>query len=546
MTIQINSKHLTKSELHKLSAAKKKVLLARLMGQKNKQWPVSYGQEALWFLQQRTADMHANNVAACLAIESEVAPYSLRNAIEKLITRHPMLRSRYVSKGGKLKQIIDDEPALLWAVQDIDSLGVEAVEAVITDAYQAPFDLARGPICRGHLYRRAKKEWYFLFVVHHIAADGWSLRQLMDELQKLCTVEFSAKALSRGGPQKHQQKLPKFNYRDFVLTQRATLDSKEGRRQLDYWRSELSGELPILQLPTDKPRPLQQTLNGDGITQRFSPLFVRAYKRFCRERLVTPFMCGLALYFVLLHRLSNQERILVATPTAGRINDNFLDVVGYFVNPMPILANLADDPQFVDFLNHIKTKVLDAQANQDVPFPVIVDRLKVNRNPSYPVLCQAMFAHQNLNPGTNTIGFDSRSFRWGSLKARHYPLHQQEGQFDLGLELLEGETSLTAHWKFNSDLFSHSTVQGMADAFEQLALHAMESPGFNVSEIRLLGKNSAPKLMRPPQAHHEVDECLHEKFSKVTQRYADKTAVTCGNDSVTYAELDRQSSLLSR
>ena len=531
----------SKELLQSASTEQKKALLLGMMQKTQKEYPLSYGQEALWFLQQQNPNNYAYNVAACLSIDSSLDPDCLRRVCCEIVDRHPVLRSRFIMRDGKLRQQVQNQADFVWRQKSVTTLDATELHELIEADYQLPFDLASEPVLRAYLYQQAKNKWILLLVVHHIAIDGWSLWQILDEVQAL----YSAMVANRTA------KLSPLvlQYRDFVIKQRLFLKSQKAEQQLNYWRKSLSGDLPVLQLPTDKARPSQQTFNGASYAWELPSHCVDKYKQFCRERCVTPFVFGLACYFTLLHRLANQDDILVAAPTAGRSNDQFANVVGYFVNPLPIRACIDSDMRYLEFLNQVQANVIAAQEHADIPFPVLVEKLSVKRDASYPVLCQAMFVYQKLRSGPNIIGFDEGYYNWGEFQASHYPLSQQDGQFDLGLELLEGDKQLTAHWKYNRDLFEPQTIKSIAAAFEQLILGIIQHPGYSIGEIRLVDmqriKQSIPELLQAPKAHYPVTECLHEKFTQAAQQYATNTALVHNGVALTYAELEQRSNFLA-
>ena len=387
-------------------------------------------------------------------------------------------------------------------------------------------------MCRAFLYELSEARFVFLLVVHHIAIDGWSLWRVLDELQRAYDNPL---ALGPG---------PGGTYRDFVMKQRAFIRSPEGSQQLEHWRNTLRAPLPTLQLPCDQARPPQQSFRGDELMWHFNDEFVEAYRAGCREHGVTPFTMGMALYSVLLHRLSRQDDLLVSVPVAGRNADKFADVVGFFVNSLPVRINVDGSQAFHEHLSKVKRTLEDAREHEEIPFSVLVDELQVPRDASHPVLCQAMFVHQKIIAKENSIGFDDEFHPWGVLRAKHYPLKQQQGQFDFGLEFLEGESTLTAHWKFNSDLFQRETVHSIATAFERLAQQVLSVPTGKIEAVPLTSADQARSLLAAPKQRFSVDATLHARFRAAAKKHAKATAVKCGQDSLTYEQLDELSDRL--
>ncbi|MEO8666272.1 MAG: amino acid adenylation domain-containing protein, partial [Ignavibacteria bacterium] len=400
-----------------------------------------------------------------------------------------------------------------------------------------PFDLEKGPVFKVYLFSVTNENYVLLINMHHICSDGWSIGIILKELRELYDNEISGVQEPAASSEK--------KYSDFVNTQEELVNGEKGNALWTYWKDELSGELPVLNLPADKMRPAVQTFKG--ATEYFSldKELVEDLKKLSREHGTTLFITLLTAYQILLHRYTSQDDIIIGTPTAGRNQTEFDNTVGYFINPVAIRGDLSVDLTFKEFQNQIRKKVLGAITNQDMPFPVIVERLLKKRDPSRSPVFQAFFGLQGVPKGKEVQelvvpGNKGAKISFGKLMLESYDISQQEGQFDLMLEFFEGEKLFAGVIKYSSGIFDKERIQRMPGHLNTLLKGIVNDPGKKISELPLLTENENNRIIEWNQTDvkYDTSKLIHEIISGQSQLNPDKIAVESGNEKLTYIELD--------
>jgi thioester reductase-like protein/FkbM family methyltransferase len=508
-------------------------------------YPLSYGQQALWFLYQSAPESSAYNTAFTVHIRSHVDVSALRQVFQTLMNRHPCLRTTFKTIDGKPVQEVHGDQEVYFKQTDTSTWSWEELNKRIVETYQRPFDLERGPVMRVNLFTSSEQDHILLIAIHHIVYDGWSLWIFLDEFHKLYSAKTTGTQASLG-PLTH-------SYAEYVRKQAEMLAGPEGERLWDYWRQQLSGELPVLNLPTDYPRPPVQTFNGSSYPFKLSDELTGRLKELAQREGVTLYMLLLAAFQVLLHRYTNQEDILVGAATTGRNQIEFAWVVGYFVNPVVLRADLSGNPPFKNFLKKVRQTVLDTLKHQDYPFPLLVERLQPNRDPSRSPLFQVGFVLQTPQQSKELaeilIASDPTTrVKWGELELTPFRMGQQEGQFDLVLEMIEGQESLHGVFQYNTDLFHETTIARMTGHFRILSEGIVATPEQQLSELPLLTEAERRQLLvewNDTQIDYPQSTCLHELFEEQVTRNPEAMAVVFEDRQLTYAELNSRANQLA-
>lgn len=540
---------LTPSLLNKLRKHKVEILHLLQKGTYvSKVYPLSYGQRSQWFLYQSAPESAAYNAAFTARIRRDVDAPALQCALQALIARHPSLRTTFTMRGvkqpvqkvhGYQEVCLEEIDASTWTEDELNKRVVEA--------YQRPFDLEQGPVLRVSLFSRTKHDdIIFLLVIHHIVCDGWSLWILIDELGMLYSVEETGNKASMT----HLE----FSYADYVYWQADMLAGPEGERLWTYWKKQLSGDLPALDLPTDRPRPAVQTFRGSSYPFKLQKELTQRIIAMAKEKGVTLYMTLLAAFQVLLHRYTGQEEIIVGSPTTGRTRREFSGIVGYFVNPVVLRADISENPSFDEFLSQVRTSVLGALKHQDYPFPFLVERLQPERDPSRSPIFQVMFVlqkpHRNSEIVEVLIGSETGAcVNWGNLPVEPFQMAQQEGQFDLTLEMIESRESLFGVFKYNQDLFDSATIDRMFRCFEMLLEEVIANPEQRVSDVALLTHAERHQLVvkgNDTAAEYPKDKCIHELFEEQVEKAADSIALVYEDRLLTYKGLNEKANQLAR
>jgi hypothetical protein len=358
--------------------------------------PLSFAQQRLWFLDQLEPGSSAYNIATALRLVGPLNLGALERCLNEIVRRHESLRTTFtVNAAQQPVQVIAPESKLLLRVEDLSALTeakreTEAIDLATAEA-QRPFDLARGPLIRARVLRLATDAHVLLFTMHHIISDGWSMGVLVHEIGAL----YSAYAQNRESP---LLDLP-IQYADFAQWQRQWLQGQVLEEQLSYWKQQLAGELPVLSLPADYPRPATQGTNGAHEFFDLRKDLSDGLKHLSYREDATLFMTLLAAFQVLLYRCTGQEDFLIGAPTANRSRPETESLIGFFVNTLVLRADLSGNPTFRELLRRVQKMALAAYAHQDLPFERLVEELHPNRDLSRNPLVQVVLALQNTPMG---------------------------------------------------------------------------------------------------------------------------------------------------
>jgi amino acid adenylation domain-containing protein len=530
------------------SVEEKRALLAQLLRRPSDApavAPLSYGQKALYFLHRSDPESPAYHVAFTARFRSPVDAGALRRALQRLVDRHEQLRARFVLRDGEPVQEITPQCPVAFEQVEASSWSEERLDGAMREAYRRPFDLERGPVFRSHLFTLAEEHHVFLITIHHIVYDAWSLWVNQDEL----AVFYAGETMGT------RTLLPRLDrtYRDFIHQQNEMLKGPEGSRLWTYWQERLQGDLSTLSLPTDRPRPPVQSFRGASRRFALQLDLVERLRGLAKAQEVTPFTLYLAAFQVLLYRYTGQEDILVGSPAAGRNLGELTNVVGYFVNPLVLRADLSGNPRFTSFLEQVKETVFGAVEHQAFPFPLLVERLQPRRDPSYSPLFQVSFVYQRAQRAAGLMDLVADTGRnarlnLGGLEVEHYDMPQQEGQFDLELEMLEASTGMIGIFKYNTDLFDNSTIDRAVGHFETLLAGILDDPVVPVGLLPLLPKEERQRLVVPfnsTTTDYDLERPVHELIEEQVARNSEATAVTFEGVNLSYRELNHRSNRLA-
>lgn len=538
---------LSQSQIN-LSQKQKRAFLAQLLREKasntKSSYPLSYGQQALWFLYQSAPESSAYNTAFAVRIRSEVDLGSLKNAFQKIVNRHPCLRTTFSMRDGKTVQEVHGYQDVCFEEIDASSWSEDELNRKAIEAYQRPFDLERGPVLRVTLFSRSDRDRVLLLNIHHIVNDGWSLWMLLEELGVLYTAQTTGKKAFLSPVTS--------SYADYIQWQTNMLASSQGEQLWNYWKSQLAGDLPTLDLPTDRPRGPIQTYRGASYPLKLNQKLTQKLKQLAQNEGVTLYMILLAAFQVLLHRYTGQEDILVGSPTSGRSKSEFNSIIGYFVNPVVLRANLSGNSTFKEFLGQVGQMVLDALDHQDYPFPLLVERLQPNRDFSRSPLFQALFVlqkpHKKELADLITPSKKETRVSWGSLELEYFPMTTEEGQFDLTLEMVEANESLFGLLKYNTDLFDIARMAQMAEHFKTLLEGIAVDSEARLSELPLLTATERQTLLKEwnkTQTEYPQSQCIHQLFETQVEQTPDAVAVVFEDQQITYQELNIRANQLA-
>src|SRR5271157_1435534 len=477
----------TSQRIADLSPGEKRALLAQLLRKQASDsklfYPLSYNQQGIWFLHQLAPENTVYNVNFAARTSADINVPALRRAFQTLIDRHPALRTTFPVHSGKPIQRVHEAQKVHFQEVEGSTWSPEELKTRLLEEAYCPFDLERGPLLRVTLFSRSAREHILLLIVHHIVIDFWSLAILLDELGVLYPAE-------KAGAQAILPPL-KLRYTDYVRWQAEMLASPEGERLWAYWREQLAGQLPVLQLRTDRPRPAIPTYRGASHDFAMDGELSSGLKALAKAHGATLYMVLLAAFQVVLSYHTGQEDLLVGSPMVGRSRAEFEGIVGLFTNPVVLRANLSGNPTFRAFLDQVRHTVLSALEHQDYPTVLLVERLRPPRDLSRPPLCQVMFVldkpHRIAQQGASPFLAAETGLRMnpGGLVMESVALERRAATLDLVLLIIETQESLAASMRYNSDLFDSATIARMSQHFEIILRRMLQEPTAGLDALKL-------------------------------------------------------------
>jgi len=488
--------------------------------------PLSYAQQRLWFLHQLEGASANYNMPAAFRLDGALDVDALRAAFAHIVARHEILRTHFVERDGEPQQEIQAEADFSFEVLDADES--ELPELTRRHASR-PFDLAHGPLLRVAVLRLAPQRHVLLVNLHHIVCDGWSIGVLVRELN-------AGYAMAPGAAQRPLPPLP-VQYADFAVWQRRVLDGARLQRQVGYWRTQLADLPPLLELPTDRPRPPVQSLRGAVHRFVLDAALCRRLDAFDRRYGVTRLMTLTAAFQVLLARHSGQSDFALATAVANRTHAALEDLIGFFVNTVPLRCRLQPHATFAELLEQGKSALLGAQANQDLPFEQLVEELKPARSLSHMPLVQvALLLHEDSLDALALPG----------VRVAREPGSVAPARFDLALNLEPHGDALNAWFDYAADLYAPERIARLGEQFERLLSAALDAAATPWLELPLLGEDeiaqqTAAQSLAPPRAAC----CTHQRISRIARATPEAPALICADVTLTHGELERRANRLA-
>ena len=493
---------------------------------------LSYAQQRQWFLWQWAPHSAAYNIPTALRLQGPLDVSALERSLQALIERHETLRTVFSQESEQPLQTI--LPAGSFALEtyplspELASDPDASIQAFVQTQSQKTFDLQQGPLLRAALLQVSPDDHVLVLTLHHIVSDGWSLQVMIEELVQLYA------GFSLG----HDAGLPALpiQYADYALWQRQWMEAGEQARQLAYWQEKLGGEQPVLELPLDRARSVDQSFAGASHNLILDAQLTQGLKAFARQENVTLFVLLLASFQALLHRYSGQSDIRVGVPVANRGRVEIERLIGFFVNTQVLKADIDSQTPFVELLRQVKQTAQEAQAHQDLPFEQLVEALEPGRSLSHSPLFQVMFNHQaerRSSVETRLNGLSIEPLEWQS----------QTAQFDLTLNTTEQAHGIEAVLKYATDLFDASTIERLAQHWNALLQAIVEDPSRCIGQLPMLDDARQQQLLtqwNPTRVEHPVEQCIHQVIEAQAERHPEAVAVTCAGQRLTYAELNRR------
>ncbi|CUS36981.1 putative Multi-domain non-ribosomal peptide synthetase [Candidatus Nitrospira nitrosa] len=498
-------------------------------------FPASFAQKRLWFLSQLEPDSASYNTALAVRLRGALNREATVLSLNEIVRRHEVLRTTFDEVEGELVQVIAEDRPIDVPVVDFSLKSPSQREASAAAAAQAearrPFDLRSGPVMRVRLLKLRPQEHILVLTLHHIVCDGWSSQILAQEFGALYEA-FDAGLPSPLPP------LP-IQYADYAVWQGGWLQGSVIEERLAYWKEKLKGKLPVLDLPSDRPRQVIQSDRGARFPFSVSRDLVDRLQTLSRTQGATLFMTLLAAFQVLLMRYSGLDDFCLGTPVANRPKRETETLIGFFANTLVLRANLSGNPTFTDLLARVQETVLGAQAHQDLPFEQLVDALQPVRTLSHTPLFQVMFALQTSL---------ARSLTITSLEVRAMELDAGGAKFDLSLDMTEDETGLDCAFEYNQDLFDQVTVARMASQLKRLLEGIVDNPQDRLHELPMLTEKERRKILTEwnDTAAGTTEGQVARLFEEQVARSPQAVAVSCGEEALSYRDLNDRADRIAR
>jgi len=506
-------------------------------------FPLSFAQERMWFLAQMDPESPMYNVPVALSIRADVDVPLLERAVTEVVRRHEALRTVYRMVDGELRSIVLPPYPARVEVFDVrgEIGGDDDVRRVVAREGARPIDIATGPLYRMTLLRVSDERYALVNTVHHIATDGWSMPTITNE------ADYFYGRFQRGLPADLPD--PELRYADYAAWQRGWLSGDTLREQVDYWRKLLAGA-PTLELPTDRPRPAEESHRGAIHRFVIPPEITLPVRELCARESVTLNMVLLAAFTAHLAKYAGQDDVVLGTLLGNRGRAELEQILGYFVNTAALRLRLDDDPAFLDLVFRSRDAVLEADAHQDLPFEKLVDELDLPRDLSRHPVFQVMYFH-HVFVGVHRASADGMM---SALDPR--PVYAENAvslvdtgvsKFDMMLCTMESGEGLMGLLEYSTDLFDHETVDRFSRRLVALLRDAMARPHARVSELSMLTDEDRAALVSFNQTERDAPfQAVHRRFERQAAATPDAPALTHEGRTLTYGQLNARANRIAR
>ncbi len=492
--------------------------------------PLSFSQQRLWFIDRLYHGSSFYNIPIAFHIKGNLNITALQQSLNAVFKRHEAWRTNFTLVNGEPVQEILQNFSWNLSIINLEHLSGQdwefEVKQIAAEEAQKAFNLAKELLVRATLLRLSEEEHVLLVIMHHIITDGWSCGVFLRELSTLYA------AFSKNQPSPLSE-LP-IQYADFAIWQRDRIQGEFLATQLNYWKQQLKSELPVLQLPTDRPRPTVTTFNGAKQYFTLSAPLTNAVRQLSQQADATLFMSLLAAFNILLYRYTDQEDILIGSPIANRNRAELEGMLGLFVNTLLLRNNLSGNPSFRELLDRVRKVTLDAYAHQDLPFEMLVEELQPERDLSRNPLYEVMFVLQNTPSSVQEVsGLTLRTLEFDSGTA----------QLDIFLSLSESEEGLTGCLEYNTDIFDSTTITQFISNFQTLLENIVTNPEQRLSELSLLTTSEQEQLLlkfNQTHAEYPQDITLHQLFEQQVELTPDSLALISDSEKLTYRQLNHK------
>jgi amino acid adenylation domain-containing protein len=519
---------------------------------KTRKIPLSFSQERLWFFEHFSPNSCAYNINRVVKLIGNLNIKALEKSLQTIVNRHEILRTVFIEKNGIPYQKIIKNPPFKLNFINLSSINDQHKEAklnqLIHQELRKSFNLTQDLMLRTSLYCLSPEEYIFCITIHHIASDGWSLGIFSKDLSELYNSFCQNQA-------SNLPDLP-LQYADFSLWQRNYFQGEKLEENLVYWRKKFQQNIPILNLPTDRPRPAIQSFKGSKYCLKIDAELTAKLKKLSRELKVTLFIVLLTAFNILLYRYSGEEKIIIGSAIAGRNYLALENLIGFFVNTLALKTDLSNNPSFVELLSRVKRTVQEAYINQELPYEKLIQELNPTRDLNRNALTQIGFSFQNTpeNP-LNLSGLKISSYgiekgiNKQNLSLASYLNTPDNGtsRQDLTLLLKEEDGEIGGVLEYNNDLFDEDTIKRFTSHFQVLLEGIINNPNQKISHLPLLTAREKQQILidwNKTEANYPKDKCIHQLFEEQVAKTPDNIAVVFEEQQLTYRQLNEKANQL--
>lgn len=487
-------------------------------------YPATSSQQRIYVLEQMQEGAVAYNIPTVMMLEGELDREAFERAFDSLVQRHESLRTSFSIVDGALMQTVQPSVDFMLAYCEVDEN--EAKREV--EQFIRPFDLSKAPLVRGMLIRIDVNKHLLLFDMHHIVSDGVSINILIREFFQLY----------------QGLELPelRIQYKDYSVWQTEQLGNGVLAAQEKFWQGELDGELPVLNLPTDHPRPSVQSFEGDVLSFEISQEMTEKILALAKNNGATLYMTLLGALTIMLSKYAGEEDIIIGSPVAGRHHADLENIVGVFLNTLAMRNFPRSDRTVADFLQEVKERALAALSHADYPFEMLVDRLTLPKDTARNPLFDVMFILQNTGDAKGSMSANG-------LTLSPYPFEQRSAQFDLTFDIIEREQRLIVDIEYSNKLFSKETIASMSTHFQKVLEQMVEAPEQLIGKISMLAAEERLLLIEQwndTSLEYSREKTVVQLFEEVAETHPNAVAVSCGDEKVTYAKLNKRANQVAR
>jgi amino acid adenylation domain-containing protein/non-ribosomal peptide synthase protein (TIGR01720 family) len=501
---------------------------------RDRDFPLSFAQQRLWFLDQLEGTGSAYNIPGTICLSGELDIPALERSVSEIVKRHEVLRTVFVAEHGQPKQVILPEVALNLTIVDLrqDRDQESRVREHALREAQRSFNLRTGPLMRMTVLQLSEGEHVLLFTMHHIISDAWSMGVLVKEISSL----YEAYRQGKESPLAELE----IQYADYAVWQRTWLQGAMLEQQMGYWREQLQGVAPVLELPVDRARPNVQSFRGATEQVKLSRRLSQALKSLSASEDLTLYMTLLTAFQILLARYAGKEDIALGSPIAGRSRKEVENLIGFFVNTLVLRTQVARNLTIQQLMRRVRETALGAYSHQDIPFEQLIDALKVVRQPGTNPLVQVMFTLQNT---------PQEFVAAQNLQVLPLDVTSGTAKFDLTLSIMETNEGLIGGLQYSTDLFDEVTIKRMLNHYERILEEMVSNPQQRVGELCMLTgveKQQVVAEWNETEREYARESCIHELFAEQARRRPEAVAVIADGEQVSYGELDQRANQVAR